>query len=121
MHNKGSFMFRLTAGPLYVVSINLTANMTIFLLAVHGEKNASQKIASASDSNTFDSPDMCTAKYSCIEITVELKGGEEAGIPKVLVKHLKSICMPTVILMNARCALSIFPVNRAVHILLSMP
>lgn len=60
---------------------------------------------------------------SCIEITVELRVERKLvkRILEVLVKHLKSISMPTVILMKARCALSIFPVNRAVHILLLMP
>lgn len=72
-------MFRLTAGPIYVVSINLTANMTIFFLAVHGEKNASQKIASASDSNTFDSQDMCTAT---LHLRVNLRVERKLASPK---------------------------------------
>lgn len=37
IHTERSLTFRLTAGPIYVVGINLTIN-TIFLLAVHAEK-----------------------------------------------------------------------------------
>lgn len=36
-HAERSLTFRLTAGPIYVVGINLTTN-TIFFLAVHEEK-----------------------------------------------------------------------------------
>lgn len=54
MHTKGSFIFKLTAGPIYVASINLRATMIMFFLGAHGEKNTSQKVATASDGNTFD-------------------------------------------------------------------